>query len=280
MDYQFMVRASSIASFFDCPSRWAEIHIEGLFLPSTAPSAIGTAVHKATAEYDRSRLDANEARWLSWNDAAGIADDLIRRPEEEVDWAGMQPDKASNIGLTCVRKYCDEIAPEQNYVQVEVLLDQLDIRIPVDNDTVTLSLTGTSDRVTEDAFEYKDEEGIPLVRQAYGIADIKTGARALTTIPGKHRPQLGVYELLVAHTTGFNIELPAQILALQTGGKDPGAQAIQVDRCTDILVGNDMRRGLLEHMAAMLKRGDFYGNPSSWLCHERYCPAWGDCYWR
>ena len=30
----------------------------------------------------------------------------------------------------------------------------------------------------------------------------------------------------------------------------------------------------------MIRSGDFYGNPKSQTCNEKYCPVFNECRWR
>ena len=74
-------------------------NIEGLRMPASAPARIGTAVHRSTAAYDESRV--NGIDFLSIDDAADLVVETIRGDDEEVDWGGVNIDKAIEIGLGC-----------------------------------------------------------------------------------------------------------------------------------------------------------------------------------
>jgi len=278
--HEFKVRASSIAEFFDCPQRWAAKYLMGERTPASAASIIGTAVHRSTAEFDASRLDKNPTRWLSVDDTADIIVETIKDPGEEVQWDGMAVNKAVEIGIGCHMRYCAFIAPVQFYTEVELPLSQQDISISVDSgDQVIITLTGTLDRIRELATEYRAEDGTPQVDVRYGISDVKTGARAISQSASRHKAQLAVYEVLAEYSKELKITLPGQIIALQTSSKFD-AELKEVTRPRDALVGTKEQRGLLQHMAQMLVTGDFYGNASSFLCSERYCPAHSWCLFR
>lgn len=271
------VRASSFAEFFDCPLRWAMKYIEGLRLAATAPARIGTAVHRSTACYDESRVDGVD--FLSIDDAADVAIETIRNPDEEVDWLGVNLDKACEIAVGCHTKYCSEIGSHMEYAAVEQSLDALPIEIPLDGDrSVELTLTGTLDRIRIEPEEYRDAADVPLVALHHGICDVKTGARAVSQSPSRHKAQLGVYELL-AEQLGYEIDLPAQILALQTSSNYEAA-VHEVPGARSALVGAPGDPGLLTYMADMIERETFYGNASSMLCNEKYCPHWSNCKFR
>lgn len=282
---KFYVRASSVAEFFDCPARWAARNLFGQRRPATAPAAIGTAVHRSTAEYDKSRLDENPARWLSIDDTADAVVETLKDPGYEVDWTGsdIKFDKAVKIGLGCHTRYCNDIAPFSNYSEVEFELAELELRITIDDGRiVTLGLTGTLDRLREEVEEYRLEDGTPMFRVDHGISDVKTGARAISQPASRHKAQIAVYELLaeVSVPEVNEIRLPGEIIALQTSSSSYGAATKHLTNTREALVGRPGEKGLMHHMAQMLASGDFYGNASSFLCSERYCPAWSGCVFR
>lgn len=259
------IRASALSDFLDCPARAEAKHLLGLRTPANGKSLLGTAVHKSTALFDGSTL---EGKGLTPEETAGAAVDAIRRPEEEVSWdEGESPDDAERIAVSLHKRYCTEIAPKQDYAAVEVTCDRLEIT------DIGLTLTGTTDRVrrTEDGF---------------GIADIKTGKAAVGSdgrvkVAG-HTYQLGVYELLAEHASGLPITAPAQIVGLNTA-KTEKSQRIgtgEVHDARSVLVGDADAPGILEAVASMVKSGNFFGNPRSMLCHDRYCPIYNRCKYR
>ena len=79
IELEVNLRSSGIWEWLDCPQRAYTRQIEGEKLPSTAPAIIGTAVHASTAAFDLSRLDDNEARWLSCDDTAEIVEEVLGR---------------------------------------------------------------------------------------------------------------------------------------------------------------------------------------------------------
>jgi hypothetical protein len=277
---EFHIRASGLWEWADCPQRAYIKQIEGVRLPTTPPAIIGTAVHKSTAEFDRSRLDKNEAHWLSCDDTAEIVEEVLSNPQEEVNWGGVTKETAKAIGIGCHSRYCFDVAPLQFYTHVEETLTEMPIDIGIaDGRVVRLTLTGTLDRVREIATEFALPDGTPQFDVSYGIADVKTGARAVSQPGGRHKAQLGVYELLAEHTLDIKMTLPGQILALQTSSNYE-AEVKEVPNCAAALVGNEHQKGLLHHIASMLASGDFYGNANSFMCSEKYCPAWDWCLFR
>lgn len=255
------VRASSLAELFDCPARWEAKNLLGIRGPSSGAAQLGTAVHASTALFDQSKLDGSP---LSAYDAAGALVDELHNPDRDVDWEDASPKVAEAIGLNLHARYCNDIAPQQDYVGVEIQCERLEI---VD---LGIALTGTADRIRR-------------VDGEIGISDLKTGGRAVgsdgvATTSG-HGPQLGVYELLAEFKLGQELTLPAQIIGMQTG-KTPASQRIGtgiVRNARSALIGTEEEPGLLQHASKIIHSGSFYGNPKSVLCSARYCPRHPTC---
>lgn len=259
------IRASSLSELFDCPARWAAKHIDGKTLPSSGAALLGTAVHAGTAVYDSSRLPGGTP--VSADDAAGAVVDAIHHPEQEVDWDDNKPQEAERIALALHTPYCMEIAPHQEYAGVELSCERLEIA------DLGIALTGTTDRVRKTA-------------DGHGISDIKTGKTAVGSDgivkTAGHAFQLGVYELLAEHSSGLAITAPAQIIGLSTG-KTVASQRSgigEVHGARQALVGTEESPGVLQHAARLIQSGDFFGNPRSMLCGEKYCPNFGTCRYR
>lgn len=256
------IRASSLGELFDCPARWEAKYIKGMRMPRSAAAQLGTAVHAGTAVFDQSRLPGGSP--VSANDAAGALVDAIHHPEEDVDWDDTAPSEAERIALALHTKYCSDIAPKQTYLGVEIKCEKLELP------ELGIALTGTTDRVRK-------------TPSGHGISDLKTGGKAVG-MDGRantqgHGTQLGVYELLAEHAMGLEITEPAQIVGMQTG-KTAAAQRVGLGEVPDAraaLVGTEESPGLLEHASRLLRSGAFYGNPKSWLCSAKYCPAHPTC---
>jgi hypothetical protein len=260
------IRASSLGSLFDCPARWIAIHLEGKRTPSSANSALGTGVHAGTAVYDESRLPGRSP--VSLDDAKQAAFESVTKPRDEVDWEGEQPTKAADVAVSLTERYCTLFAPTVEYAAVEISVDSL---LLTDLDIV---LTGHTDRVR------RTDDGL-------GICDLKTGKTAVgtdgTAKTHGHAAQMGVYEIVAETALGARMDLPAQIIGLQTN-LTPDKQRIgtgEIEGAREVLIGNEEHTGLLR-VAAQLVHGDIapWGNPKSMMCHKRYCPNYQTCFWR
>jgi hypothetical protein len=256
------IRASSLAELFDCPARWEAKHLLGKRLPHSPAAQLGTAVHAGTAVFDASRLPGGSP--VSAYDAAGAVVDAIHQPNEDVNWENTTPKAVEKIALALHTRYCAEIAPQQDYLAVELEFETLEIP------ELGIALTGTNDRVSRRNGQI-------------GIDDLKTGQRAIdddgNVMTQKHVAQLGVYELLASYKLETPITAPARIIAMQTG-KTPQTQQIgigEISGARDVLLGTEEAPGMLEYASRLIRSGDFYGNSSSWLCSKKYCPAHATC---
>lgn len=261
------VRASGLPTFADCPERWAAIHIHGAHTVTSAPAWIGTSVHASTAVFDRERKAGTP---VTPADAADVLVETLKNPTQEVDWGKTTLGDAMQRALGVHQRYCTNISPQFVFAEIEKTLDSLDVEVDVDGEVVTLELTGTLDRI----FTEETDAGIQ-----HGVADVKTGAKAVSDGTGKHKYQLGVYELLAAESLGYKIDLPGRILQLQTSTNyRVGIGTVRGAR--ESLIGTADFPGILYHVARMAKTGYFFGNPSSWLCAAKFCPNYGVCQWK
>ena len=260
------VRASSLPELFDCAARWEGKHILNMHLPSSSAAQLGTAVHAGTAIFDQSIINADP---LPIEDAEGVVVDAIWHPEYDVDWSDGSQKEAEPIARALYRKYCEELSPQFTFRAVEAECDRLDIP------DLGISLTGTTDRVYEDA-----------ASGSLGIADIKTGKAAVaadgTVKTNGHAAQIAVYELLAEHAIGKPIDAPAHILGLQVAKTPAGRRAGvgTIEAAKDLLIGTDTQAGMLEMASRMIASGIFPPNPRSSLCSPKYCPRFSVCPYR
>mgnify|MGYP000924025902 CR=1 FL=1 len=246
------IRASSLPELFDCPARWEAKPRCGRRLPRSAAAQLGTAVHAGAAVFDVQRILGSP---ITPDDAAGEVVDAIHHPREDVDWGEDSPREAERIALALHGLYCRNIAPARNYVAVEATCERLEIT------DLGLALTGTTDRITTG----------------------KTAVAADGTVrTAGHAAQIGVYELLAGAAIGQPITAPAEIIGLQVAKTDKGRRAAVgvITGARELLVGTEEQPGLLQMAARMIRSGDFYGNPKSQTCTEKYCLVFHECRWR
>lgn len=259
------IRASSLGELFDCPARWEAKHIRNLRLPTSAAAQLGTAVHAGTALYDQSVIAGSP---LTPDECAGAVVDAIYKPEFEVNWDDMPQREAEQIGIPLHKMYCGQIAPKQEYAAVEALCEDLTI------EDLGITLTGTVDRVR------KTDDG-------FGISDLKTGKSAVaadgTVKTRGHAAQIGVYEILAQAVLGVPMRAPAQIIGLQVAKTEKGRRVGtgEISMAREVLLDSeDGDPGFLRMASKLVHSGDFYGNPRSQLCSEKFCPVFNTCRWR
>lgn len=263
MTQNITIRASAWGSFFDCAHRAEWTLLLGHTKPAGMRALLGTAIHASTAVYDKARLDGKP---VSIDDAAGALVDALEHPEFDVDRTqdDLTMRDASRIGLTLHSLYCSQIAPQFEYVAVEMTLTPMVIDCGGD---VTVTLTGTMDR----ARAASTSNGVV-------IPDVKSGSRVIEKGQASTRgraAQLGTYEVLYENTT----KVPTaggQIIALATSSK-PAAAVSPVIDARSVMVGTDTEPGLIEYAAQMFRSGMFPPNPQSVMCSKRYCARWDHC---
>lgn len=259
------VRASSWPELFDCSYRWYWKNIVGLRHPSSAFSALGTAIHAGTAVFDHARLEGHEG---DAELAADVAYSHISEAED-VDWEDSNPRELASVAVRLTAMYCQIIAPTRKYLAVEIQCNGLDI--------VTkhgaIRVTGTTDRIRQ------DDDG------RIGVDDLKSGARAVEmddngeyrAVTKGHHLQLGIYALMGEQESGLVMDAPSAIIGLQTATKSPRVAVGEIADVKTPLLGDAGTPGLIEIAAGMLKSGVFPPNPKSTLCSKRYCPAYARC---
>lgn len=260
----FSLRASSVPTLLDCPARWKAVHVERLFSPTCAEAKFGTALHAGVAKYDAARLYVGSG---SKEESVDAFNDSLKVPEEGFAWVPAEYEKAQKHGIELLGKYIDQIAPGKRYAAIEQKCPDLDVLV----EGVILRLTGTVDRIQV------GENG------GFGVCDFKSGEQAVKadgTVPtGKHAGQLAVYELLGSAVTGCHMQLPAEIIGLQTNGKTRIGIG-KIENAAANFLGTDENPGNLVHIARLLRGGVFFGNPTSLMCSPKFCPAHGKCQFR
>ncbi|QFY42956.1 PD-(D/E)XK nuclease family protein [Candidatus Methylospira mobilis] len=262
---EITVRASSWAGLFDCAMKWEGVHLLGMKNTIGLRAALGTAIHAGTAVFDQARISGDS---LTIDDAAGVLVDKLRDPENEYDPArdDLSVKDAERIGISLLSKYCAEVAPNYDYVSVEMETKPLVIDCGSD---IHVRLTGTLDR----ARVHKHKDG------AIGITDLKSGSNAVqkkAAVTKGHGAQIGTYELLFEHSTGTEISAPGEIIGLKTKGT-PEIGYGEINNAKRVMVGTEDQPGLIEFAADMFRTGRFYPNPKSLLCSEKYCARYKSC---
>lgn len=259
------VRASALSDFFDCPARAEAKHLLGKRCPQTGNALLGKAIHMSTAIYDDSKI---KGKGITVDEAAAAAVDEIYKPTEETHLEDDNQNEMESIAVALHHRYCNEIAPNQDYLAVEVRCEKLEIT------DIGLALTGTTDRIRKTA-------------EGNGIADLKSGKTAVKadgTVETKGAAyQIGVYELLAQTASGIEITAPGRVIGLQVAKTEKGQRAgmsAPIVGARELLVGDAESPGVLQILAKTIHAGVFPGNPRSMLCHVKYCPIHATCKFR
>jgi len=265
-----VIRPSSLPGWQDCPGRTAAQLFRPLILeagfelrspPVSIGAHIGTGVHSGAAFTLEEKIRTggelgNEAEAI---DKAHEA--FVTRSAEE----GCRPDNESPNESTALKQisrmvkvYRSTLAPQIDPVAVESRLEA-DL-----GDGFIVS--GQSDAVA---------------REPNRLRDLKTGKSL--PVPG---PQLGCYSML-RRTHGFNDvdELTVDYIRRVAIGKDqppPEIHIVPIDVAENMAVDiiHDMKASVAEFRRRLEQGGAppemaFRRNPSSNLCSEKWCAAWG-----
>ncbi|WP_347558535.1 PD-(D/E)XK nuclease family protein [Robbsia sp. KACC 23696] len=257
------IRASAWGGFFDCAHKFEWEHLLKHRKAAGLRALLGTAVHAGTAAFDQARLQ--QAPILP-DDAADAFVESLRTPEYDVDYKqdDLKLQEAERIGLTLVSRYCTTIAPQFDFIAVEMALEPLVIDC---GGGTTVTLTGTMDRARVAA----TDDGVV-------IPDVKTG-RAVVNKDGvstkARAPQLGTYQLMYENTAK-EPTVGSQIIGLGTTAAAPVGVSHVFDART-VMLGDGEQRGLIQYAAEMFRAGMFPPNPSSPLCSPKYCARWSTC---
>jgi hypothetical protein len=260
------MRASGLAELFDCQARWKAHHIDKIHSPTYGRSHLGTSVHMGTGWFD------NETTLDDGNPDVEIAVDKFLETlndDQNVVWTDIPKNKAKDIGVALVNKYCTEISPQFEWVKVEALCEPIELTMP---NGVIFEITGHVDRV----YRANGGHGIVDVKTGYGVIDANDEVAV-----DKHGVQLSVYELLemmAEAETGIRIDQPALIIGMSTSGS-PRIEVAPVENPRSLLFGDDEHIGYLEAASKIVEDGAYVGNTRSMLCNPRYCPAFETCFY-
>ena len=266
------IRASAWGTLFDCAHRFEwSILMKNRRAP-VMRTALGSAIHHATAAYDQAVIDGTE---FSASDATQALVDYLNNPPEPVDLGNsdITKERAVAIGLNLLMRYINEIAPTMDYVDVETTLDPLYIDCGGGTELV---LTGQMDRGRLERIGFDGAE-VPC--------DVKSGTRVINgdgdVNVKPYIAQLGVYQVMVDQTKKIQTA-GSRIIALSTSSRQQAAVSPIFDARKRLLGEPETDfgpavPGLIDYAAEMVRSGLYPPNPQSSLCSERYCARWDVC---
>lgn len=272
-DLVHTVRASGTSKWPDCPRREAAkafrplitAHGYELHNPmSNVGAIIGSAVHRGSEVAMSEKLSRGEAGPLQHSIDAAIEEGKKRSSEEGCYFDDAAPtinDRDKQI-IRMTEAYYTAIVPKVQPITVE---RRLEARIPWVRQNIVLS--GQSDQVA---------------REPNAIRDTKTGK-----MRGNHKPQIGCYGLL-ERANGAEIDVGiedfVQRVSLKKPQPAPVTFSFDIAECESAAVSiiKNIDASLTTYLEGDITRniaaGDpasFMANPSSSLCSNKFCPAWG-----
>lgn len=272
METETKVRASALSGWPDCPRRGAaklfkaEIITAGYTLretPRGIGATIGTAVHSGAALTLTEKLRFGRLAPIS------VVTDCAVESYRENAAEGVLFDKETANGNAAEKQIAGMVEAYQRVIAPEIEPVIVEERLEADTG-FGLILTGQSD---------------VLAREPGKLRDLKTGKRN-----GIHTAQLGAYSLL-SKSHGLNVQTACVDFVQRVGvtkpQPDPVTTPYNIAKCENAAINT------LRHIAADIKvfregapelgilPGDawaFAANPSSMLCSEKFCPAFGSTF--
>ncbi len=265
-DGTLIIRASSTSSLSDCERRTVArsfpelLKSLGYQLRDVIPhigAAVGIGVHACAEFFLQNKVDTGEVGELDDAKERGIG--MLRFEVQD----GAQYDKVSpNLNIAerqvakMARSYRYGVAPNISPVRVERRL------------TAEIApgyiLSGQADSLT---IEPK------------ALHDLKTGANQWP-----NHAQLGCYNLLSKtwdHQTEHLFEDFIARVPIDQTQPDPVVTEYDLGLCEQIADARLTRlRGQLDKFRVSADPQEFYANPMSKLCQDRFCPAWGTSFCR
>jgi hypothetical protein len=265
---QIIIRASSTPDGLDCPRRWAARHMRKLLasagftlreLPTHIGAPIGTGVHAAAAFLLKGKRDQGQVPLFE--DAVGIGVTALEGSMEEaseVMWdptAGSRGDAQRQV-IRMSETYLTNVVP---IVEPQLVEENLYATYPGEPGFL---IKGQLDQL----LTWNDLTG--------QLDDLKTGST-----PNGIAAQIGTYsDLVEAH--GYTVNGLATDYIKRTALAK--AQPLPVRVLVDKEAAVEASREAITYLISATKRfqvsgnpASFRANPSSRLCGEKWCPAWG-----
>lgn len=259
MTFQTKARCSSLTEVPDCERRWAARHAQELIgavgftvrqIPNQIGAKVGTAVHSGVAHMLQHKIDTGELSRRQDAEDAGI--ESLRQELEEgavFDEATPTMNTAERQVQRMVAVYHVVIAPKVEPIAVEQALEA--------DFSPTLRLTGHLDLAEDNV-----------------IDDLKTGV-----MQRPNHPQYGGYSLLRrshGHTVTRVFEHYVPRGSIERPQRAPVITEYPIATCEQAARAV-LRRidGALQAFSQDGNAWNFIPNPSSMLCSDRFCPAWG-----
>ena len=255
-----IIRASSLPSYPDCSLRWAATtmrkEIKGLGwelrdLPQNIGAANGTAVHAAAANALTTKKDTGELGKV--DDAIEVGVESLKKQagELEIAWDKTTPEMsvAQQQVIRQTRLYHDKVAPEIKPIAVEEYL-----KAEIEDGFV---LSGHVD-----------------VTEKFDLHDLKTGKNQRA-----NQAQYGAYALLRrSHGGKANHLVEDYIRRVSVRSPQPDPEHVVYDGARAERQAMATVKKIIQDVKLFRETKDpwsFVANPNSFLCGDRWCPAFG-----
>lgn len=245
---KILIRASSLSTYMHCPYKWYKMVIEGEKVIPNLQMITGTAVHKGVEVGYTEKIDKGTTPPIDVLTDAAV-EEFKEKLKEDVKTNGEDPNKYEKLVVEDVKLYkptMDTTTPKAVEKFYKVKLDSPYIE----------AVQGTADIVFQN-----------------GIGDIKVTNRKAA--PTNYKFQLSTYAIL-AEKNGEDLEF-AEIHNIVNGKAAHVLPLKLVKEQTRYLINNLIKKIHLFYEKGVDGELLFTGNPSSFLCDERYCDLHKTC---
>ncbi len=256
------IRCSSLSGYNDCPRRWAARHLRGMVvaagfyprsLPSSVGAVIGSGTHSAVAFDLEHKMRTGELAAFKDAEAAGIAEleDRIEKEGVFFDEVSQDLSAAQMQVRRLARVYREDVGSKILPIVVE---QRMNVR-----HATGMIVSGQIDN---------------LIEAPNRLRDVKTGKNR-----GANAPQYGGYSrILRAHSKPIATIREDFIRRVPLHKEQPRVVEVSYDIDTCETAAEQALIRIARDVEAFQTTGDrevFMANPSSSLCSDRYCQAWG-----
>ena len=268
------IRASSLSSYCDCPRRTvartqrAIVQAAGYTLrttPTSIAAPVGTGVHAGAA---RLLIDKMHGLAIDQHDALDAAVEAFRGALSESEVLTDSTTPNNNTAEQQIARMLHAVAVGLVPFVDPVMVEERLVAQYADD----IAVSGQGDNLCR----------VALPTNSAGLRDFKTGVRQ-----GAHRPQFGTYALLYR---SHDIDVSQAVTDFVQRVPLSKPQPLVVSTVHDVAGCETAARRVLDHFTEGLRlftEGDedrdfvpgdpwaFPANPSSQMCSEKYCAAFG-----
>lgn len=242
---------SRLNMYLRCPAQYEFRYIDDLILPPSAALTKGRCVHKGAEHNYRQKAESRID--VTVEEVQDVVAGAFEREAQETSWEkGEDRGRVKDEALSLSTLYHTEVAPN-----IQPLFVEHEFLVPLRGAAVPL--LGYIDVIDENLI----------------IRDIKTASKSPSEDEAAKSLQLTAYAMAYREVVGGEESAVALDYLVQT--KVPKTVTITANKTqADI----DRLRAIISHVLAAIGAGQFYPNPSNFMCSPKNCGYWHACHKR